>query len=141
MTSKKKNNISNHKQIKNNKHIENNNFLSNFKLFNKFNEKWDIIFNFCISYFCKNNYSKNIVDIAKTIHSNKSFCIAIFLLASWFWSSLVLNIFYCFMLIDSLIISLLILQNNSVGTNSRRLSKNVILVALTSMNLIGGLCR
>lgn len=43
------------------------------------------------------------------------------------------------MLIDSLIISLLVLQNNSINTNSRRLAKNVILIALSSINLIGGI--
>lgn len=125
--------------ISQNHHIVNNNFLSNFKLFKKFNEKWDIIFNFCISYFNKNNYSKNIINIVKTIYLNKSFCIIFFLFASWFWSNLILNFFYCFMLFDSLIISLLVLQNNSIEINSRRLSKNVILIALSSMNLIQGI--
>jgi hypothetical protein len=43
------------------------------------------------------------------------------------------------MLIDSLVISLLILQNNCVEINSRRLAKNVILITLTTMNLIGGI--
>ena len=118
---------------------KNNNFLLKFKLLNKFNENWDIIFNFCINYFNQNNYSKNIVKVVKTIHSNKSFCLILFILASWFWSNLILNFFYCFMLIDSLIISLLILQNNCVEINSRRLAKNVILITLTTMNLIGGI--
>ncbi len=130
----KKNNISRNQNIQNQ-----NNSLSNFKLFNKFNEKWDFIFNFCISYFTQNNYSKNIINIVKTIHSNKSFCLIIFILASWFWSNLILNLFYCFMLVDSLVISLLILQNHCVETNSRRLAKNVILIALASMNIIGGI--
>lgn len=116
-----------------------NNFLTNFKLFNKFNTKWDIVFNFCINYFQQNNYSKGIVNFVKTIQSNKSFCLIIFVFISWFWSSLVLNFVYYFMLIDSLIISLLVLQNNCVGTNSRRLAKNIILLTLTSMNIIGGM--
>ena len=116
-----------------------NNFLTNFKLFNKFNTKWDIVFNFCINYFQQNNYSKNVINYVKTIQSNKSFCLIIFILASWFWSSLVLNFVYYFMLIDSLIISLLVLQNNCVETNSRRLAKNIILISLTFMNIIGGI--
>lgn len=119
--------------------VKNNNFLSNFKLFNKFNEKWDGIFDFCIRYFYQNNYSKNTINIIKSIHSNKIFCLGIFILASWFWSGLILNLFYFFMLIDSLIISLLILQNNSLNTNSRRLAKNIVLIAISSMNLIGGI--
>jgi len=125
--------------ISQNSYIKNNNFFSNFKLFNKFNDKWDIVFNFCICYFYQNNYSKNIINIVKTIQSNKSFCLIFFLLASWLWSNLILNFFYCFMLIDSLIISLLILQNNSIITNSRRLAKNLILIAIISINLIGGI--
>ena len=116
-----------------------NNYLNNFKLFNKFNTKWDIMFNFCINYFQQNNYSKSIINIVKTIQSNKSFCLIIFVLASWFWSNLVLNFVYYFMLCDSLIISLLVLQNNCVGINSRRLAKNIILMILTSMNIIGGM--
>lgn len=119
--------------------LKNKNLLYNFKLFNKFNDKWDIIFNFCINYFYQNKYSKNIINTAKTIHSNKSFCLIIFLLASLFRPNLILNFFYNFMLIDSLIISLLILQNNCVNINSRRLAKNVILIALSSINLIGGI--
>jgi hypothetical protein len=118
---------------------KNNNFLLKFKLLNKLNENWDLIFNFCINYFNQNNYSKNIVKVVRTIHSNKSFCLILFILASWFWSNLILNFFYCFMLIDSLVISLLILQNNCVEINSRRLAKNVILITLTTMNLIGGI--
>lgn len=110
-----------------------------YRLFDKFNTKWDIIFNFCINYFQHNNYSKNIINWTKTIHSNKSFCLIIFVLVSWFWSSLILNFAYFFMLIDSIIISLLILQNNCVETNSRRLAKNIILLSITSLNLIGGI--
>lgn len=56
----------------------NNNLLSSFKLFNKFNDKWDIVFNFCINYFNQNNYSKTIINIVKTIHSNKSFFLIFF---------------------------------------------------------------
>ena len=130
----KKNNISQNKYDN-----DNNNFLSNFKLFNKFNEKWDIIFNFCINYFYQNNYSKNIINFVRTIHSNKTFCLIFLMFVSWFWSNFVLNIIYCFMLIDCLIISLLVLQNNCVDINSRRLAKNVILITLTSMNLIGSI--
>lgn len=125
------------KKFNNNK--SNNNYLTNFKLFNKFNTKWDIMFNFCINYFQQNNYSKSIINIVKTIQSNKSFCLIIFVLASWFWSNLVLNFVYYFMLCDSLIISLLVLQNNCVGINSRRLAKNIILMTLTSINIIGGM--
>lgn len=115
-----------------------NNLLDNFKLFNKFNNKWDIMFDFCINYFVKNNYSKTIINGVKMIHYNKSFCLIFFLFAGWFWSTTVLNFVYCFMLIDSLIISLLVLQNNSVETNSRRLSKNVILMYIAYINPIGG---
>lgn len=127
---------SDNKNITQNK---NQNFITNFKLFNKINQKWDIIFTFCINYFNQNNYSKNIINIIKTIHSNKSFCAIIFLLACWFWSGIMLGFVYCFMLIDSLIISLLILQNHCVETNSRRLAKNIILILLTTLNLIGGI--
>ncbi len=128
------------KQKKNTKtKNKNNNSLEGFKLFNKFNDKWEIVFNFCIDYFHKNNYSKNIINIVKTIYLNKSLCVLFFILSSWIWSSSILNLFFYFMLFDSLIISLLVLQNNSLIVNSRRLAKNVILIALCSINIIGGI--
>lgn len=132
------------KKINNIKKTENNikkteNTISNFKLFNKFNHKWEIIFKFCINYFQQYNYSKSIINIVRIIYFNKSFCIIFFILTSLFWSNLVLNLVYNFMMIDSLIISLLILQNNCIETNSRRLAKNILLMSLTSLNLIGGI--
>ena len=117
----------------------NNNFLTNFKLFNKFNTNWDTIIIFCINYFQQNNYSKNIINVVKTIQSNKSFCLMFFMLISWLWSSLILNFIYYFMFVDSLIIALLILQNNCIEINSRRLAKNLILMTLTSLKLIGNM--
>lgn len=126
------------KKINNNTN-KNNNFLTNFKLFDKINSKWDLMFNFCINYFQEKNYSKNIINITKTFQNNKTFCLILFLFISWFWSSLVLSFVYLFMFIDSIVISLLILQNNCIKINSRRLAKNVILMTLTSLNLIGGI--
>ena len=115
-----------------------NTFFNNFNTFNILNEKWDNVFNFCIGYFIQFNYSENLIKIIKRIKSNKILFIGIFLFFSWYWSNILLTINYYFMLIDSIIISLLILQNNCINTNSRRLAKNVILLALTSFNLIGG---
>ena len=115
------------------------NYLNNFVLVNKFNQKWNIFFDFFLFYFKKYNYSNSIINIIKIIQSNKNLLLIIFFILSWFWSSLLLNLMCSFMLIDSIIISLLVLQNNSVNQNSRRLCKNIILIALTSLGLIGGM--
>jgi len=122
-------------KIKNNNY----NYLNNFVSFNKINEKWDNLFNFILRYFKQYNYSKTIINFVELIYLNKTICIFVFLFVSWFWSNLLLNFIYYFMLVDSMILSLLVLQNNSPNTNSRRLCKNTILLALTRLNVIGSM--
>jgi len=121
------------------KDIKKTNYFDNFIFFNKFNKNWEILFKFILHYFKKYNYSNLLFNLIKFIYLNKSIFIIIFFLFSWVWSKFILNIIYYFMLFDSIIISLLVLQNNSVNTNSRRLCKNVILIGLTYLNLIGGM--
>lgn len=116
---------------------EKNNYLNNFVMVNKFNEKWNILFNFFIVYFKHYKYSDLLVNLIKNIQSNKNVFILFFIFVSWFWSNLLLSFICNFMLADSIIISLLILQNNSVNHNSRRLCKNIILIALA--NFVGGM--
>jgi hypothetical protein len=119
--------------------INNYNYLENFISFNKFNKKWNELFEFTIGYLKKNNYSTSVINWIKFINSNKNIIILVFALGSLFYSNLLLSFTYYFMLIDSIVLSLLILQNNCVGKNSRRLCKNVILILLTSLNIIGGI--
>ena len=118
--------------------MKSNNYFSNYISINKFNKKWNKLFIFFMTYFKKYNYSNFIIYIVKFIHSNKNFFLILFIIASWFWSNLLLNIVGNFVLIDSLIISLLVLQNNSVTQNSRRLCKNIILYSISQLNIIGG---
>ena len=118
---------------------DNPNILDKYVSFGKMNEKWDEIFNFTIKYFIYNKYSDFIINSIKKIKTNKIFFWILFIVASWYWSQLLLSLMYLLMLFDSIILSLLIIQNNSITSNSRRLSKNVILIALTSLNLIGGI--
>lgn len=116
-----------------------NNYLDNFVSVKILNDKWNNLFNFFILYFENYHYSRLIINIIKTIHLNKFFVLAVFLLSSWYWSNLILKIICNFMLVDSIIISLLVLQNNSVIYNSRRLCKNIILYSMGLFNLIGGM--
>ena len=115
------------------------NYLNNFVSVNKFNEKWNGLFYFFITYFKNYNYSNSLINFIKLIHSNKNIFLILFVVASWFWSNLLLKIVCNFVLVDSLIISLLVLQNNSINHNSRRLCKNIILYTLSSLNIIGGM--
>lgn len=115
------------------------NIIKYFNSIKKINEKWDIYFNFLINYFKKNENTIFIVNILKNIHNNKLLCFFIFLGLSWLCSNLLLCFIYYFMLVDSLILSLLILQNNLINKNSRRLCKNIILIFLTKMNIIGNM--
>jgi hypothetical protein len=116
---------------------EKNNYLNNFVLVNKFNEKWNILFTFFIAYFLQYKYSDLLVNFIKSIQSNKNIFLIFFIFASWFWSNLLLGFISNFLLADSIIISLLVLQNNSINHNSRRLCKNIILISLA--NVIGGM--
>jgi hypothetical protein len=112
---------------------------NNFQFVNKINNKWDKIFKFTINFLITNKYNKNIINIVKIIYSSKIIIWAIFCFCCWFFSSQILKLIYWFMLFDSIIISLLILQNCSIKYNARRLSKNVILLALSSFGFIGGI--
>jgi hypothetical protein len=118
---------------------DNSNILDKFTSFGKMNERWDEMFDFTIKYFIHNKYSDFVIRIISSIRENKIVFWTLFALASWYWSQLLLSLFYFLMLIDSMILSLLVIQNNSVNANARRLSKNVILIAMTSLNLIGGI--
>lgn len=115
------------------------NILDKFVSVGKINDKWNEIFDFTIKYFVYNKYSNTIINLIKKIKDNKIIIWTMFIIASWYWSQLLLNLMYLLMLFDSIILSLLVIQNNSVGSNARRLSKNIILISLTSLNLIGGI--
>ena len=114
-------------------------FKINFNSINIFDNKWNYFFNFCINYFIKFKYSKKIINYIKIIQTHKLFCFLFFIFICWFWSNLLLKFITYFMLVDSIFISLLILQNNSINFNSRRLAKNVILLGILNFNLIGGI--
>ena len=118
---------------------KNNNYFNNFVSVSKFNDGWNWAFYFFINYFENCKYPSLIIDIIKYTHSNKNLFLVLFLIMSWFWSNFLLNILCNFILIDSLIISLLVLQNNCPNHNSRRLCKNTILYALSNLNIIKGM--
>ena len=115
-----------------------NRFLQ-FNSINKLNEKWELFFNFLFTNIKKYKWCEHFIEYFKIIYKNKIFFILFIILTGWYWSSLLLKILYLFMLIDSLVISLLVLQNKSININSRRLCKNVILIFMTNINLIGGM--
>lgn len=113
------------------------NKVTQLNAINKLNEKWEMFFAFLFKNIKKYTWSEHIIEYLKTIYSNKMFCIFFIILISWFWSNLLLKLLYVFMLIDSIVMSLLVLQNNSININSRRLCKNVILMFMININLIG----
>ena len=80
-----------------------------------------------------------IIPIIEFINLNKSILLFIGIIFAYMFSNQVLYFTNLFMLFDSVILSLLILQNNSLNVNSRRLSKNVILTVSIYFNLIGSL--
>ena len=141
---KNKNKYSNSKPSKNNNIEINNdmigkNYLNNFALFNKFDGGWNVFFNFINEYVQYYWESDTALKLIKFVQKNKTAFLIISFGICYLWSNYVLQILYHFMLIDSIVLSLLVLQNSSLIANSRRLSKNIILLALTSLNIIGGM--
>lgn len=113
-----------------------------FIAINKLNDNWNFFYNFIINYINNNNkipIMNMLGKIILTIQNNKILTTILFIIISWLWSNILLKILFYFLIIDSTIISLLVLQNSEIFTNSRRLCKNVILIGLICFNVIGGL--
>ena len=89
--------------------------------------------------YLKTNNLLFLVPIIKFCTHNQSLVFVIFLILCYYFSTYILNLLYMFMLIDSIILSLLILQNKFLNINSRRLAKNVILIFLLYFNITGSL--
>lgn len=112
---------------------------SNLKSINKINIWWNMFHIESIKYLSKYKFAKQIVKLINSIHNNQLFSLVLFLFVAWFFSKTLLNILYYFITLDSMILALVILQNQDVNSNSRRLCKNVILSGLIQSGVIGGI--
>lgn len=104
-----------------------NSFL-NLTIFNNFNSFTKKTF-LCLKNFILKKRIESIyfiVPMLDFIISHISTLLPFIILLSFFYSYLILFIFHYIILIDSFILSFIILQDGSIKKNSRRLSKNVI---------------
>lgn len=112
---------------------------SNLKSINKINIWWNVFHTESIKFLAKYKFAKQIVKLINSIHNNQLFSLVLFLFVAWFFSKTLLNILYYFITLDSMILALVVLQNQDVNYNSRRLCKNVILSGLIQSGVIGGI--
>lgn len=77
------------------------------------------------------------IPIINFIKSNKLSLLLFSFVLIYLFSNQIIYFINLYLLFDSIIISLIILQNKSLHINSRRLAKNVILKSLLHFNFIG----
>ncbi len=87
----------------------------------------------------KNKSLSWLLPLIKTIKSNSNFILGLFFVLSLYYSNYFIIMFYNFLLIDSIVLSVLIMQNELVKFNSRRLAKNVISMFILNFNFFGSL--
>ena len=109
-----------------------------FKFISEFNNNLSYICNGIINYSTKHNF-KLLIPFFKFILNNKGFIFIILLILSYYHSNFIIYFLNLFLLFDSIILSLLIIQNNLVFSNARRLAKNVILSFFLYFNIFGSL--
>lgn len=112
---------------------------SNLKSIDKINVWWNMFYVGSVNFLSKYKFAKQIVKLINCIHKNQLVALALFLFIAWFFSKTLLNILYYFIMLDSMILALVVLQNQDVNYNSRRLCKNVILNGLIQTGVIGGI--
>ena len=103
------------------------------KIFNKYLDE--------LTKYIKNK-NKNLswcLPIIKIIKSNLNFILLIFLFVTLYYSSYFINLFQFFILFDSIILSVIVLQSGKDKVSSRRLAKNVISLFVLTINIIGSL--
>jgi hypothetical protein len=87
----------------------------------------------------KNKNLSWFLPFLKIIKKNYNVILVFFVMISLYFSSQTNNLLFSFMLFDSIILSLLILQNNMLKSYARRLAKNIISLFLLYFNIIGSL--
>jgi uncharacterized membrane protein YgcG len=87
----------------------------------------------------KNKKLSWVIPIIGMTKKYSNHILILFMLLSLYFSEQVINVFEFFLLFDSIIISLLILKNNTNKHHPRRLAKNVISLFILYTNFIGSL--
>jgi hypothetical protein len=110
----------------------------------KFTNNSDKIFNKYLDELTKYIKNKNkrlswCLPIIKIIKSNINFILLIFLFVTLYYSRCFINLFQFFILFDSIVLSVIVLQSGKDIGNSRRLAKNVISLFILTINIIGSL--
>jgi hypothetical protein len=109
-------------------------FLSNYE--NKINNKLEEI-TFLIKE--KNKNLKFLLPIIKLFKKNPNMLLLSFLLLCLVFLSNIINLFFTLIFIDSIVLSLLIFNNNTIKLNARKLARNVLSLFILYTNLLGNI--
>lgn len=85
----------------------------------------------------KNKSLSWLLPILKIIKSNINFLLLVFFIITLYCSNYFINLFQLFILFDSIILSLIVLQDSKNKITCRRLAKNVISLFILTINIIG----
>jgi hypothetical protein len=78
-----------------------------------------------------------LLPILKLIKSNINFILLVFFIVTLYCSNYFINLFKLFILFDSIVLSLIVLQDSKNKISCRRLAKNVISLFILTINIIG----
>ncbi len=91
-----------------------------------------------IKYIKSNKKSLSwLLPILKLIKSNINFILLVFFIITLYCSNFFINFFQLFILFDSIVLSLIVLQDSKNKICCRRLAKNVISLFILTINIIG----
>ncbi len=91
-----------------------------------------------IKYIKNNNKSLSwLLPILKIIKSNVNLLLLVFFIITLYCSNYFVSLFQLFILFDSIILSLIVLQDSKNKVSCRRLAKNVISLFILTINIIG----
>jgi hypothetical protein len=85
----------------------------------------------------KNKSLSWLLPIIKLIKSNINFILLVFFIVTLYCSNYFINLFKLFILFDSIVLSLIVLQDSKNKISCRRLAKNVISLFILTINIIG----
>ena len=85
----------------------------------------------------KNKSLSWLLPIIKIIKSNINFILLVFFIVTLYCSNYFINLFRLFILFDSIVLSLIVLQDSKNKISCRRLAKNVISLFILTINIIG----
>lgn len=87
----------------------------------------------------KNSSLTWLLPVIKIIKSNINFLLLVLFIGTLYCSNYFINLFQLFLLFDSIILSIIVLQSSKDKVISKRLAKNIISLFILTINIVGSL--